>query len=374
VEESDGSETTPSGSPARGSGLRQIVGLILVNTIVFLLLLLALEGLSGLALSAWAQMGREDPVAAERAHTTHDELLGWVNRPDVAIEDHYGPGLSLHTNSLGFRNREAFSKEVPAGHRRLVCSGDSFTLGYGVDDAHSWCELLRQGHPELQTVNMGQGGYGIDQAYLWYARDGARLDHDLHVFAVITDDFRRALLSSFNGHPKPVLRATDDGDIRVSNVPVPRPGGGGWGIELIRYSRLVALADKAGGRVFGDRNERTLRILTRAILTRLRTLNAERKSTLVIVYLPTLLDYHGRSSDRWREFLDTETAALGIPFVDLVSDFRALHPMDVHGLFSQPVLERYAAGAGHYTIAGNEFVARRLERHLLSLGLLGEAP
>ena len=28
---------------------------------------------------------------------------------------------------------------------------------------------------------MGQGGYGIDQAYLWYKRDGTKLDHDVQI-------------------------------------------------------------------------------------------------------------------------------------------------------------------------------------------------
>ncbi len=77
--------------------------------------------------------------------------------------------------------------------------------------------------PPLQTVNMGQGGYGVDQDYLWYKRDGVKLDANMLVFAVIAQDFFRMASDNFIGYGKPVLRARD-GALVTENVPVP-PGG-----------------------------------------------------------------------------------------------------------------------------------------------------
>jgi hypothetical protein len=38
--------------------------------------------------------------------------------------------------------------------------------------------LLGQAHPEVELANMGMGGFGIDQAYLRYRRDGVPLEPD----------------------------------------------------------------------------------------------------------------------------------------------------------------------------------------------------
>ncbi len=89
--------------------------------------------------------------------------------------------------------------------RRLVCSGDSFTFGYGVGDEATWCALLATIPPGIETVNMGQGGYGLDQAYLWYRRDGLHLGHQVHVMALITRDFERMASDRFVGYGKPLL-------------------------------------------------------------------------------------------------------------------------------------------------------------------------
>jgi hypothetical protein len=46
---------------------------------------------------------------------------------------------------------------------------------------------------------MGQGGHGVDQAYLWYKRDGVKLKHDFLLFAFITLDFQRMQQRDFLG-------------------------------------------------------------------------------------------------------------------------------------------------------------------------------
>ena len=161
-----------------------------------LLLLVVLEGGSSLLLLV-ADLYRTPPQLTERPHTQYDTLLGWVNRPDFYDHDLYAPGVYLRTNSQGFRNDHAITPRVPPGRARAICSGDSFTLGYGVDNDHTWCALLEHRIHGLETVNMGQGGYGADQAYLWYKRDAEHLDHHVQIFAVILEDFRRAARRSW---------------------------------------------------------------------------------------------------------------------------------------------------------------------------------
>jgi hypothetical protein len=138
-------------------------------------------------------------------HTEYDPELGWINKPSFRNDQMYGSGVYLQTNSQRFRNVRDFDRQVPAGKVRAVCTGDSFTLGYGVSNDNTWCELLTKKDPRFESVNMGQGGYGVDQAYLWYRRDGLALDHDALIFAFIAEDVARVARRTFQGYPKPLL-------------------------------------------------------------------------------------------------------------------------------------------------------------------------
>ena len=184
--------------PRAGFGAR-VLNLVL-GLVLILLGLVLLEGISSAVLFVWDIVQTSRRPLAERTHTRYDELLGWVNVEKVEVEDLYGEGLSLRTNSQGFRANQDYDVTPPNGKLRIICSGDSFTLGYGVDNDHTWCQLLTTLDDRLQTINMGQGGYGIDQAYLWYERDGLPLQPDVHLFTFITADFWRMRQRSFHGY------------------------------------------------------------------------------------------------------------------------------------------------------------------------------
>ena len=199
--------------------IRKVILWAIFNVVVVILAFALCEGLSSIIL--FLQEIRTTLPMIERRHTQYDELLGWVNIPNIHIEDMYGPGVYVRTNSQSFRNNEDFNVSVPNNKIRVICSGNSFTFGYSVDNDHTWCQLLATKDDRLETINMGQGGYGIDQAYLWYKRDGSKLEHDIHIFAFITSDFKRMERSDFNGYGKPLLKL-QKGALVATNVPAPR--------------------------------------------------------------------------------------------------------------------------------------------------------
>ncbi len=325
------------------------------------------EGFASIVSSILHIRSNWKPPVAERVHTEYDELLGWINRPNLYIENMYGRGVYLTTNSQRFRNRQDFALEVPPGKKRIVCSGDSNTLGYGVDNDHTWCELLTRIDPRLESVNMGQGGYGIDQAYLWYERDGVTLDHDLHLFAFITHNFERMRSNKFLGYGRPFLRLVD-GEIRVLNTPVPfRSYLVPWlnknrelflelrsvrlGHDLMRWLRGPALPEPL---VPDDET----RAVASKIFENLRRINAEKNSVLAVVYLPRAYDAVAPQSDEWRVFVHEEAQRTGMIFIDLLEDFRTLPRRSIPPLFTHRTW-------GHYTERGNTWVARVLHRRLL---------
>src|SRR5574341_1408459 len=175
------------------SGLK----LLVVNAAVFLLAFVVIEGLaSALLVSQWIL--HLAPVA-EQMHTAYDPELGWTNTPGAVLKDIYGPGLDVRISSQGLREDSELGVTAPAGKLRLICLGDSFTFGFGVGHDQTWCHQLSMVAPRVQTVNMGLGGYGLDQDYLWYKRDGGRLQHHFTLVAVVTDDFNRMHWDHFLG-------------------------------------------------------------------------------------------------------------------------------------------------------------------------------
>jgi hypothetical protein len=72
--------------------------------------------------------------------------------------------------------------------------GDSFTFGLEVRYEDTWPrQLERLLGPEFQVLNFGVDGYGVDQAYLRYRRDGLAWRPEIVVLGVIDDDFRRTM-------------------------------------------------------------------------------------------------------------------------------------------------------------------------------------
>lgn len=352
--------------------------------IVFLILLLAasfcgIEGVSSVILVV-SDLVSPSQVVAERIHTRYDPEIGWINIPGLFIRDMYGPGISLRTSAQAFRNDVEFPREVAAGRVRAICSGDSFTFGYGVANADTWCQRLTTLDGRLEVVNMAQGGYGIDQAYLWYLRDGARLDHQVHLFAFITLDFARAAQSSFLGYGKPML-AVENGRLVTKNVPVPvSPGpigsaGGGGGVGGLRSLQLMAamvrrVRPRSGATVMSA----GLTGLALKVFEALHEANARGGSALVLVYLPVRDDYDRDSSGPWRAWLSAEARKRGLTLVDLVEPFRQLPRGGVDALFIPRGAIDYAYAAGHYSVKGNEYIARQLYDRLLALGILRSGP
>ena len=343
--------------------------IVIWNTVIFGLILVVVEGLASYMLTVHDIMATY-PLA-ERLHTKYDSVLGWVNEKNVDIKDMYGPGIYLRTNSQGFRNNHDFEPAVPDGKHRIVCSGDSFTLGYGVDNDHTWCQLLATFDPRLETLNMGQGGYGVDQMYLWYKRDGARFEHQVHLLAFITNDFNRMQSDTFLQYRKPLIDI-ENGKLVVKNVPVPRPASDhSWltdnvlpnlgrlrTVELLkqvgrrpRFAPDTAADNEKIERIAKERIEKTQKVLV-TIFEDLKHLNAERSSKLVLVYLPTPYE----ESEEWIKFIEKESQDLGIPLINVLSTFRTLPRSQTQSMFIPPGRLNYLHAVGHLNDQGNQLV------------------
>jgi hypothetical protein len=354
---------------------RRVAVLAIVTAALFLLV----EGLASVIVISRHALELGGPLA-ERAHVRYDPELGWVNIPSRVIEDLYGRSASLRTNAQGFRNDHDFPKAVPDGRVRVICSGDSFTLGYGVSNNDAWCNMLETFDRRLEAVNMGQGGYGIDQAWLWYRRDGVRIDHDIHLFTFTSDDFSRMRSDEFLGYPKPVL-AVENGRLVVRNVPVPHrstlkvrmyeASRTASEFRLVQLFRPPAAPPLLGA---GPDEERAdpLRPVVEQVLASLRQLHAERGSTLVLVYLPGAEEYGVSGAGTWRTFAADTARRLQIDYIDLVPDLNEAASAEVKGFFFKVGEIPYLGAEGHYTVRGNRFIADKVYQRLSTLPATAE--
>ena len=338
-----------------------------IITLITVVLCLLVEGVASLIFVARgsAEINVPDaPWLLDHWHTEYDPELGWINKASFRNDEMYGPGLYLQTNSQRFRSTRDFEQQPPAGKVRAVCTGDSFTLGFGVSNDNTWCELLSRRDPRFETVNMGQGGYGVDQAYLWYRRDGLALEHDVLIFAFIAEDFTRMMQKTFQGYPKPVL-SVQGGVPVVAEAPASR-------LTLIlpslrqRSKRLGKLRvmqlwqsvfePKPGTdqRVMTDQQAREL---TLSMIEDLKARLLARDKALLVVLLPVVDDYSTKRTDGLRDFLKTELGRRQIRFLDLVSALRNEPGDRVSQLFRD-----------HYNELGNSWVAEHLYPALIELG------
>lgn len=63
--------------------------------------------------------------------------------------------LSVNINNLGFRGRNT---TIEKKRKRVLLIGDSFTFGWGVELEETWVSLLSESYPNIEFLNLGQGG------------------------------------------------------------------------------------------------------------------------------------------------------------------------------------------------------------------------
>ena len=153
-------------------------------------------------------------------YRVYDSLLGWSH-------GRWGHSQVYFSDDLGFRVGEAThrSRKPGAGHYDIVCIGNSFTHGDAVSFEVTWPHLLSQ-RTGRTVLNMGVGGYGIDQALLRFMGSGKTCD--TVILGLVPGDLERSLTTVYNYYvggtkTKPRFVFGDSGRYSLSNVPCLTP-------------------------------------------------------------------------------------------------------------------------------------------------------
>lgn len=141
-------------------------------------------------------------------HLVTDPVFVAGRSPNVRF--HYKPNLharalgntDLVTNSLGFRDVE-YPATSPEGNVRLVVLGDSFTFGHAVSFDNVFTEVMERDLSQrfspagVEVINFGVCGFTVEDAVGVYLDIARKLQPDVAVLAIITDDLNLNRLDNF---------------------------------------------------------------------------------------------------------------------------------------------------------------------------------
>jgi len=318
----------------------------------------------------------------------YDPELGWSPRPNVRDWVYF-------YNSAGIRSSPVEYAPAPApGTLRIALFGDSYTHCDEVAIEDCWGTRLeadlRDHGVAAEVINFGVSGYGIDQAFLRWRRDGQPYSPHLVILGFNADDVSRnvnllrAIRSRNTGIPLAKPRFILEGDeLRLINVPTPPPEQmyalfsnlSEW--DLVRYeyyydpqdyepplwlrSRLVSFvynyltARKLEDHMYDLTGEPAQ--VTLAIIRQFDREVQAAGSRFVIVFLPQ------------QDCLKRLAGGQPLPYADLLAAIEAtapvIHPESplIEALASRPVEEIIES---HYTPLGNRLIGQGVAAQLLA--------
>lgn len=286
----------------------------------------------------------------------HDPLLGWRMRPGS-----FSAGVSV--NQSGFRGTREYAVERAAGVRRIMLLGDSMFFGLGIKDQETLGAQLEKRLPGVEVLNASANGWGADQQYLYWMKEGQRFDPDIVIVGFYVDDYTRTS-ATCREYLKPRLEAEGD-RLVVTQTPIPKPedlpergvptfNGRLRVIELAQY-----VWQRTRWKLFGkyqseERFQRSSKVV-RLITKELRETTIDRGKHLLVAMIPSHL--YEREFDATR--IHNEVARIlgeqKIPSLDLAPVLRKAETSE---------FSIYAEQTAHFTPRAVEVVADRLADYL----------
>ncbi len=128
----------------------------------------------------------EDLFAGRPTYMTYSSTLGWTIKPN-------GFSPPYRANSRGLRATREYSFTPPPGVVRISSFGDSFTHSDDVPNDAAWQEALMRLDKNLEVLNFGVSGFGLDQAFLRYQQDGMMYGSHIILIGFLSESIFRSV-------------------------------------------------------------------------------------------------------------------------------------------------------------------------------------
>lgn len=307
-------------------------------------------------------------VVPERVWTEYHPQLGWYHQKNRTVElKKRGIDTMVHTNSAGFRGQREYALEIPPGKKRMLVLGDSFAFGFGVADQEVFTAVMESLDPDLEVLNLGVPGYGIDQMSVAYQEIASRYKADYVLLAIFPEDFWRSTRAfADSGHAKPYYTLDGSGKLQLQNVPVPAQ----FALKTNQYPELIAgsplqsflrrsilfkMAEKAFirlGKNLGlvDPSTETEWVIGRAILEDLTgRIRARGQKPLMMIVPPDRWMNSDRSTSLEKSMIRFAGQA-GVPLINM-------RPLLYEKVQAGSLEDYYIEGDGHWTALSHRLAA-----------------
>jgi len=247
--------------------------------------------------------------------------------------------MDLVINSKGLRDRE-YTYEKPPGTRRILCLGDSYTLGYGVSVEEAYPNVLERILNERrllgcrwQVINAGVANTGTAHQLAYFEAEGRKYQPDLVLCCLCSaNDFADNVASHLYEYRDQTLTKRDSyptGPLRLQYMVQRIPG---YQI-LFRRSHLATFVKYRVAEYMSQRNraararrpERTAAAeeradeLARRLILALRDACARENTEFLLTVVP---EYESCAISDRAVPLVRYTEARGVAFLDLSVRFR----------------------------------------------------
>ncbi len=123
-------------------------------------------------------------VEGKNQYFAHSPSLGWTIQPQGTFEIY-------KANSQGIRAEKDYESAPVAGVTRIAAFGDSFTHSDEVAFSDSWPQKLSSLNPDLEVLNFGVSGYGLDQAFLRFEKEGKQFHPKVVLICFLSENIAR---------------------------------------------------------------------------------------------------------------------------------------------------------------------------------------
>ncbi len=170
--------------------------------------------------------------------------------------------FTTRTNFLGYRG-EDFDIKKPVGEKRIMISGDSFILGFGVKDGEVITSILEEKLRKISPANLLKGakvinagyagGFGPDGYYLHLKNTGIKLEPDLVIFSIfVFNDFSDMKNNEWigagkYGQPQKVISKTIFVDEKGNLLPIGIPLV--YRLPIVREIHLAIFTENAVSKI-----------------------------------------------------------------------------------------------------------------------------
>jgi lysophospholipase L1-like esterase len=318
----------------------------------------------------------------EEVWTEYHSELGWFHQKNrhAVLKKGRTLEVELTTNNWGFRGLRDYEMRRPEHTKRVMVLGDSFVFGWGVRDQEVLTAQMESQVQNLEALNLGVAGYGIDQIYISFQKLGLEFRPDYVFIGIYQEDFWRATRAFTDaGYAKPYFSVTDSEQLVLHNVPVPEPKQmrvgqfpqvvhrpwverALWQSALYRVTKkMLARLGKDIGIIDPSLDDEWFlgRAILHELIAEIHSIDAEP----VILIVPPKEWFKNTKPTSLQKSLKRFAEREHVPLIDLT-------PVFAEAASQTELTDYYIKDEWHWTVKGHELVANLLLSYLREQGYL----